>query len=680
MVHSLTPLHIRIRTLAGILALALISGVSALGQKPAIDFTGFDKSVRPQDDFFNFVNGTWIKETPIPADKTRWGSFVILAEESRDNVLAIIDQLSKNPRLAAGSDGQKIRDLYLSYMAEAQINSLGLSPIQADLDAIESATNEDFATNWAQAGRLGISRPFSFWIDQDSKNSTQYSVYFTQSGLGLPDRDYYFQDDERSKSLQTAYQVMLTKLFELAGLDNAAVRAYRVYELEKAIANHHWTRVENRDRIKTYNKVSILELRALLPNFQWPNYLAISDLDHETSVIVRQPSFLKGMQEVIADTPADSWKAYYQARLLTDAAPYLSEPFFQASFDFYSKKLGGQEEPEPREKRAVSLVNGLLGEVVGKEYVKRHFPPEAKQRMLDLVGNLRKAMAESLDNLEWMDDATKVEAHKKLEKFTTKIGYPDKWKDYSKLEIRPNDLIGNLRRASEFVHAREVAKLGQPIDRTEWFMNPQTVNAYYNPQMNEIVFPAAILQPPFFNLNADDAVNYGAIGMVIGHEIGHGFDDQGRRSDGDGNLRDWWTENDAKAYGERTNKLVDQYAQYEPLEGQKVNGQLTLGENIGDLGGLTLAWRAYQKSLDGQPPAEIDGYSGAERFFLSLAQIWRINTRPEMIMRRLKTDTHSPPKFRVNGPLTNFQPFYDTFGLSDSDKLWRPESERVRIW
>ena len=668
-----------LRSLVGSLCLILLC-LGAQAAKPAIDFGGFNKEVRPQDDFFEFVNGQWLENTPIPADKTRWGSFVILAEESRDAVLAIINELSRSSGLSTGSDGQKIRDLYRSYMAEDRVNELGLTPIQADLDAIANSPTTDFAKDWAIAGRLGISRPFAFWIDQDSKNSTEYAVYFTQSGLGLPDRDYYFQDDDRSKDLQNSYQVLLTKLFNLAGIKQAAVKALRVYELEKAIAEHHWTRVENRDRIKTYNRLSINELRTLLPNFQWPDYLQISDISQLTHVIVRQPSYLQGLSKVLSSTAAADWKAYYQARLLVDAAPYLSDDYFQASFDFFSKKLGGQQEPEPRSKRAVSLVNGVLGEVVGKEYVKRHFPPAAKQRMLELVGNLRKAMAESIDNLEWMDEATKAEAHKKLEKFTTKIGYPDKWKDYANLDITADDLIGNLRRASEFVHAREVGKLGKPIDRTEWFMNPQMVNAYYNPQMNEIVFPAAILQPPFFHLSADDAVNYGAIGMVIGHEIGHGFDDQGRRSDGDGNLRDWWSENDAKAYGERTKKLVDQYAQYEPLEGQKVNGQLTLGENIGDLGGLTLAWRAYQKSLNGETPADIDGYSGSERFFLSLAQIWRINTRPEMTMRRLKTDTHSPPKFRVNGPLTNFQPFYDVFGLTESDKMWRPRSERVSIW
>lgn len=662
------------------IGISLLSSALQGAEKPAIDFAGFDKTIRPQDDFFEFVNGQWIKDTPIPADKTRWGSFVVLAEESRDAVLAIIDELSNNANLASGSDGQKIRDLYRSYLDEDRANELGLSPIADELKKIESTPLSEFAKEWATAGREGISRPLSFWINQDSKNSTKYAVYFTQSGLGLPDRDYYFEDDERSKSIQNQYQILLTKLFKLAGINQPAAKAYKVYELEKAIAEHHWTRVENRDRIKTYNKVSIAELKTLLPNFQWDDYLGISDIAHETHVIIRQPSFFQGLQQVLANTKEEDWKAYYQARLLIDAAPYLSQAFFQASFDFYSKKLGGQEEPEPRPRRAVNLVNGILGEVVGKEYVKRHFPPAAKARMLDLVGNLRKAMAESIDGLAWMDDATKAEAHKKLAKFTTKIGYPDAWKDYSNLEITSNDLIGNLRRASEFVHAREVAKLGKPIDRDEWFMNPQTVNAYYNPSMNEIVFPAAILQPPFFNMSADDAVNYGAIGMVIGHEIGHGFDDQGRRSDGDGNLRDWWTENDAKAYGERTSKLVEQYGKYEPLDGQAVNGQLTLGENIGDLGGLTLAWRAYQKSLNGKTPEAIDDYSGEQRFFLSLAQIWRINTRPEMIMRRLKTDTHSPPKFRVNGPLTNFQPFYGVFELKDTDKLWRPEAERVSIW
>ncbi|MBT5705859.1 MAG: peptidase M13, partial [Verrucomicrobia bacterium] len=461
------------------LGITLLSTAALGAEKPAIDFSGFDKTVRPQDNFFDFVNGQWIKDTPIPADKTRWGSFVILAEESRDAVQAIIDELSQSTNLAAGSDSQKIRDLYRSYLDEDRINELGLSPIAEELEKIANTPLTEFAKEWATAGREGISRPFSFWIDQDSKNSTSYAIYFTQSGLGLPDRDYYFEEDERSKSIQNHYQILLTKLFTLAGIDQAASKAYKVYELEKAIAEHHWTRVENRDRIKTYNKVSIAELRTLLPNFQWNDYLGISDIAQEKHVIVRQPSFLKGLQKVLADTKEGDWKAYYQARLLIDAAPYLSDEFFQASFDFFSKKLGGQEEPEPRPRRAVSLVNGILGEVVGKEYVKRHFPPTAKSRMLDLVGNLRKAMAESIDGLTWMDDATKAEAHKKLAKFTTKIGYPDKWKDYSSLEITSDDLIGNLRRASEFVHAREVAKLGKPIDRTEWFMNPQTVNAYY---------------------------------------------------------------------------------------------------------------------------------------------------------------------------------------------------------
>jgi len=409
-------------------------------------------------------------------------------------------------------------------------------------------------------------------------------------------------------------------------------------------------------------------------------FLEVSGVANESSFIVRQPSFLEGLNATIKQASLNDWKDYFKARVLIDFAPYLSEPFAQAHFDFYNKTLGGQEEPEPRTRRAVNLVNGSLGELIGKEYVQRNFPPEAKARMLDLVGNLKVAMKQSIENLEWMTTPTKVAALEKLKKFSTKIGYPDKWKDYSGLTIAPDDLVGNIIRSAGFEHEREISKLGKPVDRTEWFMTPQTVNAYYNPSMNEIVFPAAILQPPFFNMKADDAVNYGAIGMVIGHEIGHGFDDQGRKSDGDGNLRDWWTEEDAKAYEARTSKLVAQYEKFEPESGFFVNGQLTLGENIGDLGGITLAYRAYLESMQGKWPPMVDGLTGEQRFFLSLAQIWRIKQRTETTIRRLKTDTHSPPKFRVNGPVRNFDDFYKAFNVKAKDSMWLAPEERVQIW
>ena len=650
-------------------------------EKPILDTQGWNREVRPQDDFFAFANGGWIQKTEIPADKTRWGSFVMLHEESRDAVQAIIDELSAQEGLSQGSDAQKIRDLYRSFLDEEGINQRGIQPVSDMLDAItDLGGKESFGEVWAMASRWGITHPLGAYINQDARESTRYAVYLTQSGLGLPDRDYYIMDDERSKGLQEAYRQMLTSLFEAAKLDGAKARAERVYALEASLASKQWTRVENRDRLKTYNKNSRAELRALLPALDVDRYLEINGVASESDFIIRQPSYLSGLNEVIEGNDLSVWKDYFRARVLVDFAPYLSQPLAEAHFNFYNKTLGGQEAPEPRDRRAINLVNGSLGELVGKEYVRRHFPPEAKEKMMALVANLKEAMKESIQGLGWMTTPTKVEALKKLEKFGTKIGYPDKWKSYDGLEIRANDLVGNILRSAVFEHERETAKLGKPIDRSEWFMTPQTVNAYYNPSMNEIVFPAAILQPPFFNMQADDAVNYGAIGMVIGHEIGHGFDDQGRKSDGDGNLRDWWTEADAKAYEALTSKLVAQYETYEPEPGFFVNGQLTLGENIGDLGGLTLAYRAYLKSLKSKWAPIINELTGDQRFFLSLAQIWRIKQRPETTIQRLKTDTHSPPKFRVNGPVRNIEDFYGAFKVSEGDQMWLPPEERVQIW
>jgi endothelin-converting enzyme/putative endopeptidase len=654
---------------------------AAGADKPALDISGWNRDTRPQDDFFEFANGGWLKNTEIPSDKTRWGSFVILAEESRDAVQAIIDELSANDGLKNGSNPQKIRDLYRSFMNEERVKELGVAPIKAYLQVIEGISSKnEFGNIWAEAGRLGISNPIGAYINQDGKDSTRYALYFTQSGLGLPDRDYYFQDDERSTGLKEAYRTMLARLFDLAELSDGLKKSETIFALEKRIAGAHWTRVENRDRIKTYNKKTREEIKGMLPAFDLKTFLEVSGVANESSFIVRQPSFLEGLNATIKEASLSDWKDYFKARVLIHFAPYLSEPFAQAHFEFYNKTLGGQEEPEPRARRAVNLVNGSLGELIGKEYVQRNFPPEAKARMLGLVGNLKVAMKQSIENLEWMTTPTKVAALEKLKKFSTKIGYPDKWKDYSGLTIAPDDLVGNIIRSAGFEHEREISKLGKPVDRNEWFMTPQTVNAYYNPSMNEIVFPAAILQPPFFNMKADDAVNYGAIGMVIGHEIGHGFDDQGRKSDGDGNLRDWWTEEDAKAYEARTSKLVAQYEKFEPESGFFVNGQLTLGENIGDLGGITLAYRAYLESMKGKWPPMVDGLTGEQRFFLSLAQIWRIKQRTETTIRRLKTDTHSPPKFRVNGPVRNFDDFYKAFNVKAKDSMWLAPEERVQIW
>ncbi|MDX1571821.1 MAG: M13 family metallopeptidase [Xanthomonadales bacterium] len=648
---------------------------------PPIDFEGFDESVRPQDNFFEFVNGKWLADTDIPGDQARWGSFLILRERSREAVRDIIEDLAATENLEPGSAAQKIRDFYRSYTDIERRNALGIDPLKSELERIESiGSKAELASYFGRASRISVEKPFALFINQDAKNPEAYIAQFWQTGLGLPDRDYYFDEGERPEKLRTEYVAYVTRLFELAGMDDAAGLADTVMDIETQLAEHHWTRVANRDREKRYNKVARAELAELAPAVAWDQYLAATGVHEEDAFIVNQPSYFEGMSQVIEGVSLDGWKTYMKARLLSDAAPFLSDDFYQANFEFYSKTLQGREQPPELWKRGVDTVNGTVGELVGQIYVQRHFPPAAKERMVDLVENLKKAMAQSIDNLEWMTEETKTEAHDKLQNFTTKIGYPDEWRDYSALVISDDDLLGNLERVSQFEHEYQIGKLGGPIDRNEWFMNPQTVNAYYNPSMNEIVFPAAILQPPFFNMNADDAVNYGAIGAVIGHEIGHGFDDQGRKSDGTGTLRDWWTEEDAAEYQKRADALVAQYNQYEPVEGANINGELTLGENIGDLGGLTIAWRAYQLSKDGDEPAEIDGYTPDQRFFLSFAQIWRNKSREDYLRQQVKTDPHSPPRYRVLGSLPNFDPFYEVFDVKEGDGMWMPPDQRVSIW
>ena len=657
-------------------------GAARAQEGPALDFSGFDRSVAPADDFFQFVNGKWIAATEIPADKGRWGSFIILREEAAKHVREIVEQIGQAESLAEGSDQQKIRDLYRSFMDQERINQLGIAPIREDLqriDAVSSGT--ELAQLLGRLARESVSHPLGLFVSQDAKQPDRYVVSVSQSGLGMPDRDYYFDEGPQAEALRAGYVTYVTRLLELAGDTDAPAKAAVIMDLEKKIAQHHWTLVENRDRNKTYNKVTRDELLATIPQFDWLTYLSIIGVADQESFVVRQPSYLTGLAQVAESTDLETWKAYLRLRVIEDAASYLSQPFFDASFDYYGRLLSGLEEPEPRWKRGVQLLDGAIGELIGKEYVARHFPAEAKQRMEKLVGNLIVAMRESIADLEWMTPATRQEALAKLARFNTKIGYPDQWKDYSKLAVSPDDLIGNLKRVTEVEHQRDIDKLGGPVDRHEWFMNPQTVNAYYNPLLNEIVFPAAILQPPFFYLHADDAVNYGAIGAVIGHEIGHGFDDQGRKSDGTGLLRDWWTKADANEYDKRAEKLVAQYDGFRPLPDTAVNGQLTLGENIGDLGGITIAYRAYQRALADQPVVpEQEGYRGDQRFFLSFAQLWRMKSREDMLRQQLKTDPHSPPQYRVNGVLRNFPPFYAAFGVNPGNGMYLPPAERVSIW
>ncbi len=646
-----------------------------------IDKQYFDSNVAFGQDFFLAVNGKWLAETAIPADKATYGSFHILADRSQQAVKDIIDEVSARTDLVAGSDEQKLGSFYNSFMDEATIEQKGLTPLAPQLEAIAGLTDKtQLAALFARLQRDGIAIPFGWFVNNDAKNSTEYAVYLGQGGLGLPDRDYYFKDDEASLNIIAQYKVYLADMFTLAGHADAQAAAERVYNLEKALAEHHWTRLDSRNADKTYNKVSTVELNNVMGEFDWSAFATGVKLDQVTDVIVRQPSYFSGFAQVLAATDLASWQDYLTSKTINSYADKLSSNFADRRFAFYGTTLSGIQEQQPRWKRAVDASDQVLGELTGKLYVERHFSPAAKARMEELVANLIKAYELSIKELEWMGEETKVAALEKLGKFTTKIGYPDQWKDYSALEIKADDLVGNFVRASHWAYDDMVSKLGKPIDKGEWFMTPQTVNAYYNPVNNEIVFPAAILQPPFFNMAADDAVNYGGIGAVIGHEIGHGFDDQGAKYDGDGNLRNWWTEQDKAKFQARGAKLIGQYNRFEPLPGVNVNGAVALGENIGDLGGMTVALRAYQLSLAGKEAPVLDGFTGEQRFFISWAQIWRTKFREEALRRQLSTGPHSPAQYRVLGVLPNIPEFYTAFDINEGDAMYLPPEQRVKIW
>ena len=643
-----------------------------------IDLSAMDTSIRPQDDFYSYVNGNWMKTTEIPADKSRWGGFSILRDKATEEVKTLIMEAGKH---ADNAGAKQIGDLYNSFMNEELIEKKGFSAISGELakvDAIQS--QKDLTDFFAYADTVGYTTPFGAGINQDLKDVENYITFIWQSGLGLPDRDYYFDDSEKGETLQQAYRDYLVKMQQLAGLDSAEEHAESIYALEKSLAEHHRTRVENRDPEKFYNKKSIDELKALVPAVDWDSYLQKAHLEKAENFLVGQPEYLEAVNQIIADTKLDTWKRYLKIKVLSAAAPYMHSEIAQANFDFYGTTIRGTKEMEPRWKRAVQFVNGSVGELVGQLYVEKYFPPEAKARMVELVDNLKAAYKESIESLSWMSEDTKKEALTKLANFTTKIGYPDKWHDYSDLQVNADDLVGNAIAATLFETLNERDKLGKPLDRDEWHMSPQTVNAYYNPPMNEIVFPAAILQPPFFNMNADDAVNYGGIGGVIGHEIGHGFDDKGSKFDGKGYLNNWWTDSDRTNFEGLTGKLVAQYSGFEPLEGEHVNGELTLGENIGDLSGLGIAYKAYKMSLNGEEAPVIDGFNGDQRVFLGWAQVWRSKMREEALSERLKTDPHSPAEYRVQGVLPNIEAFYSAFDVKEGDGMYLPEEERVVIW
>jgi putative endopeptidase len=648
-----------------------------------IDLQYVDPATRAQDDFYRHVNGLWIQKTEIPADKARWGSFSELQENTLPQLRDIIDAASKNPAATKGSDTQKIGDMYASFMDQANRDRLGRAPLAGDFARIDSMHDKkQIAGVIAYFNQIGATSPIDFDITQDSKDATKYVAEIGQGGLGLPDRDYYLKDDDaKLKDARLKYQALIEDMLAKGGDKQAAANARDILALETALAKIQWTKVENRDPVKTYNRVELAKLMAMTPGYDWKTYQRATGIDGRvTYVVVNQPSYFNGLAKVVESTPLPVWKAYFKWHLLNRYAPYLAQADVDRRFAFYGTVLRGVPQNEVTWKRGVRLVEGGAGEILGKLYVEKYFPPENKARMEKLVANLMVAYKQSIDTLDWMSPETKKEAQKKLSTFAPKIGYPNKWRDYSKLTVEKKDLVGNVRRATTFEYQRQLAKLGKPLDRTEWGMTPQTINAYYNPQLNEIVFPAAILQPPFFNATADDAVNYGGIGAVIGHEISHGFDDQGSQFDELGNLRDWWTKDDHAKFAVKTKALVAQYAAYSPVPGYFVNGELTLGENIADNSGLAIAYKAYRLSLGGKEAPVIDGLTGDQRFYLGWAQVWRGKSRDAQVIVQVKTDPHSPEQFRGNGTLKNQPGFYSAFGVKEGDKMYLKPEERVLIW
>ncbi|MGK2926140.1 MAG: M13 family metallopeptidase, partial [Lysobacterales bacterium] len=636
---------------------------------------------RPQDDFFEYVNGKWVAETPFPGDRARWGTFDKLRENAQEDVRALVEEVSAAATLEPGSAAQKIRDFYNAYIDSERPNTLGAEAIRAELDQIAAAqTHDDLFRLFSTLGVYGVNSPIGAGIFSDYKDPDTNVVYLVEAGITLPDRDYYLKDDEQFVKGRELYRAYVQRLFDLAGIEGGADKAKALYDLEHALAEVHWTKEDNRDPVKGYNPHTPEQLAELAPAINWQVSLDAAQLQARDRYIVQQPSFFAGASKIIADTPVDTWKDYLAFQTMDAFAPVLGEDYFQAWFDFYQAGLQGIEEPEPKWKRAVSAINGNMGELLGQLYVDKHYREEARARMETMIANLKEAYRQSIMELDWMGDDTKQQALAKLATFNPKIGYPEKWRDYGSMEIVEGDLVANVKSAAEFENLRNIDKLDKPVDKSEWFMNPQTVNAYYNPAWNEIVFPAAILQPPFFNVEADDAANYGGIGAVIGHEIGHGFDDQGRKFDETGSLRDWWTEEDNARFEERKNKLKAQYDSYEVIDGLTINGEFTSGENIGDLGGLGIAYKAWKLSLDGQEAPVIDGFTGDQRFFLGWAQVWRAKARPEEAKRLLTIDPHSPAKFRANGAAVNVDAFYAAFDVKEGDGMYLPPEERVKIW
>ncbi|WP_151837739.1 MULTISPECIES: M13 family metallopeptidase [unclassified Acinetobacter] len=646
-----------------------------------IDQQYIDHSVSANQDFYNYVNGTWLKDTEIPADKSRWGVFNELQELSTNQLHTIVEALSAQ-KWTTGTVEQKVASLYASFMNEKKIEAQGITPLKPELARVDAIANKkELATLMGHFSRIGVRTPFDISIDQDMKHSDVMIAGLAQRRLGLPDRDYYLKDDQKFVETRTKYLKHIERMLQLAGDQQAAQHAKEILKLETDLAKIQWSNVQNRDLSKRYNIYRLKDLNKLSRSFDWDAYLSTVGVKGKIQTIqVHQISYFKALDPVLNQTPLNVWKAYFKWNLISNFSPFLNKALVDESFAFNGKTLRDVAEQEVRWKRGVHTVNGVLGDGLGKIYVEKHFSADKKKRMDALVQNLIQAYDQSISQLDWMSPATKLQAKKKLASLSIKVGYPNKWRDYSALEIKDGDLIGNVIRAREFEHQDSLDKLGKPVDRDEWFMSPQTVNAYYNPSSNEIVFPAAILQPPFFNIDADDAVNYGGIGSVIGHEISHGFDDQGSQFDELGNMRNWWTKQDHQKFKAKTQALIAQYNAYEPIAGYHVNGELTLGENIADNSGLSIAYKAYQISLAGKPAPMIEGRTGEQRFYMGWAQVWRAKTREAQAIVYLKTDPHAPDKVRANGALVNQAPFYDAFKIKAGDKMYLAPEKRVSIW
>ncbi|MEB3329222.1 MAG: M13 family metallopeptidase [Candidatus Sericytochromatia bacterium] len=685
--RSLRPFGARL-----VLAASLMGLVASPAAAGLAGWTGGDPAVRPQDDMFLAANGGWLKATAIPADKRAYGTFLLLRERSDEEVRALLEQAARSP--GSDADARLIGAFYGSFKDTAAIDRRGLVPLGHELARIgHLRTRRGVARLLAELGTIGIGTPIGVWVQADAKDPTVNTVYWTHGGLGLPDREDYLSRDDKAVARRAAYRTYLETLFGLAARDarcpmaedgddrSPVALAEDVLAFETRLAALHWKRAERRDPLRTYNPVPLSELAATYgEDFDWATYAEAVGIPKGSTVVMREVSFFKGFGPLAANTPVETWRAYLQARLLDGAASMLPAAYRKAAFEFRGRALAGLQVPEKRWKTAVQQTNGYVGEAIGRRFVALHFPPAAKARMQALVTNLLDVYRDGLTHLAWMTPETRRQALAKLAGMRVKIGYPDAWRGYRGLVFDRQDALGNALRASRFLHARELAEVGKPVDRSRWMMEPQVVNAYYSPLGNEIVFPAAILRPPFFDMQADDAFNYGAIGAVIGHEISHGFDDSGRRYDAAGRLRDWWTPADEAAFKARADRLVAQYGSYEPLPGLKVDGNLTLGENIADLAGVAMAYRAYERSLGGKAAPVKDGLTGPQRFFLGYARVWRSKSRPEWLRTRLQTDSHSPEQYRVNGVLTNLDAFHQAFGLKPGDGMFKAASERVRIW